>query len=89
MEDSWINSVIFTAIYLKENSIMTIENPGDLSEIELKGVMEFLITKKKEGQFKAFWSGWENGLSLIKSGEVYAMTGWEPIQIQAKRWYKL
>lgn len=85
MEDSWINSVIFTAIYLKENNKMPIENPGDLTETELKGVMEFLITKKKEGQFKTFWSGWENGLSLIKSGEVYAMTGWEPIQVQAKK----
>lgn len=85
MEDSWINSVIFTAIYLKENDLLEIENPGDLTEIELKNVMEFLIQKKKEGQFKTFWSGWEHGLNLIKSGEVYAMTGWEPIQIAAKK----
>jgi len=85
MEDSWINSVIFTAIYLKENNIVPIVNPGDLTESELSSVMEFLIKKKKEGQFKTFWSGWENGLSLIKSGEVYAMTGWEPIQIEAKK----
>jgi putative spermidine/putrescine transport system substrate-binding protein len=85
MEDSWINSVIFTAIYLKENNIIPIENPGDLTESELRNVMEFLIKKKKEGQFKTFWNGWEHGLSLIKSGEVYAMTGWEPIQIEAKK----
>ena len=85
MEDSWINSVIFTAIYLKENDLMEIDNPGDLSKEELKNVMEFLIQKKKEGQFKTFWSGWEHGLNLIKSGEVYAMTGWEPIQIAAKK----
>lgn len=85
MEDSWINSVIFTAIYLKENNLMAIDKPGDLTETELKGVMEFLIQKKKEGQFKTFWSGWENGLSLIKSGEVWAMTGWEPIQVEAKK----
>jgi putative spermidine/putrescine transport system substrate-binding protein len=85
MEDSWINSVIFTAIYLKENNLMDINDPGDLTEIELKNVMEFLIQKKKEGQFKTFWNGWEHGLNLIKSGEVYAMTGWEPIQIAAKK----
>lgn len=85
MEDTWINSVIFTAIYLKENSIVPIGDPGDLTESELGTVMEFLIKKKKEGQFKTFWKGWESGLSLIKSQEVYAMTGWEPIQKEAKK----
>lgn len=79
MEDSWINSVIMTSIYLKENSIATIIDPGDLTESELGVVMDFLIKKKKEGQFRTFWKGWEDGVRLIKSGEVYAMTGWEPI----------
>jgi putative spermidine/putrescine transport system substrate-binding protein len=84
MEDAWINSVIFTAIYLKENSITPIVNAGNLTESELGVVMEFLIKKKKEGQFKTFWRGWEDGVRLIKSGEVYAMTGWEPIVYAAK-----
>jgi putative spermidine/putrescine transport system substrate-binding protein len=84
MEDAWINSVIFTAIYLKENAITPIINAGDLTESELGVVMEFLIKKKKEGQFKTFWRGWEDGVRLIKSGEVYAMTGWEPIVYAAK-----
>jgi len=85
MEDSWINSVIFTAIYLKENSLLPINIPGDLTETELGGVMEFMIKKKKEGQFKTFWKGWEDGLRLIRNKEVIAMTGWEPIQIEAKK----
>ena len=84
MEDAWINSVIFAAIYLKENSIMPIDNPGDLTESELGAVMEFLIKHKKAGQFKTFWRGWEDGVRLIKSGEVYAMTGWEPIVYAAR-----
>jgi len=85
MEDAWINSVIFTAIYLKENSILPIINPGDLTESELGSVMEFLIKKKTEGQFKTFWKGWEDGVRLIKSKEVYAMTGWEPIVYEAQK----
>ncbi len=84
MEDAWINSVIFAAIYLKENNLVKIETPGDLSESELGEVMEFLIKKKRDGQFKTMWSGWEQGLRLIKSQEVYAMTGWEPIVYAAK-----
>lgn len=79
MEDAWINSVIFAAIYLKENHYMAINDPGDLSESELKDVMDFLISYKKKGQFRKFWRGWEQGVDLLSSGEVVAMTGWEPI----------
>jgi putative spermidine/putrescine transport system substrate-binding protein len=85
MEDAWINSAIFAAIYLKENSITTIEDPGDLTESELGVVMEFLIKHKKDGQFKTFWRGWEDGVRLIKSQEVWAMTGWEPIVYEAQK----
>lgn len=79
MEDAWVNSVIFTAIYLKQNNLVTIKEPGNLTETELKEVMEFLIDKKRSGQFRKFWSGWEQGVEVMRSGEVWVMTGWEPI----------
>ena len=85
MEDAWINSVIFTAIFLKENALQKIIDPGDLTEDELGGVMEFLIKKKKDGQFRTFWNGWEQGLNLIVTREVHVMTGWEPIVVAARK----
>jgi putative spermidine/putrescine transport system substrate-binding protein len=85
MEDAWINSAIFTAIYLKQNSIAKIQDPGDLTPDELGVVMEFLIKKKKDGQFRKLWNGWEDGVQLIKSQEVWAMTGWEPIVYAAQK----
>ena len=88
MEDAWINSVIFTAIYLKESGgheNQSIDNPGDLTETELHSVMDFLVQKKKEGQFVKFWQGWEDGLKLVTSKEVAVMTGWEPIVYEAKK----
>lgn len=78
MEDAWINSAIFTAIYLKAQGT-AINDPGDLSTSELKEVMTFLIDKKRAGQFRRFWQGWEQGVQLVRSKEVIAMTGWEPI----------
>jgi len=87
MEDYWANAVIFTAMYLKENNVEgmgSIEDPGNLKVDELEGVMEFLIKHKKAGQFRTFWSGWEQGVSLITSGEVWCMTGWEPIVYAAQ-----
>ena len=79
MEDTWINSAIFTAMYLKESENAAIEEPGNLSEDELGLVMEFLIKHKRDGQFRTFWSGWEQGVQLVADEEVWAMTGWEPI----------
>jgi putative spermidine/putrescine transport system substrate-binding protein len=84
MEDAWINSVVFTAIFLKENSLLTIRDPGDMTPDELGGVMEYLIKHKRDGQFRTFWNGWEQGVQLIQHQEVWVMTGWEPIVYAAK-----
>ena len=84
MEDAWINSAIFTAMYLKNSENAKIEQPGNLTPHELGLVMEFLIKKKKDGQFRTFWSGWEQGVQLVANQEVWAMTGWEPIVYTAQ-----
>jgi putative spermidine/putrescine transport system substrate-binding protein len=84
MEDAWINSVIFAAIYLKNSENAKIAEPGNLSADELGLVMEFLIKHKRDGQFRTFWNGWEQGLQLVTSQEVWVMTGWEPIVYAAR-----
>lgn len=84
MEDAWINSAIFTAMYLKNSENAKIDEPGNLKPDELGLVMEFLIKKKKDGQFRTFWSGWEQGVQLVANQEVWAMTGWEPIVYTAR-----
>ncbi len=85
MEDAWINSAIFTAIYLKNAENAKIGEPGNLTPDELGLVMEFLIKHKKDGQFRTFWNGWEQGVQLVASQEVWVMTGWEPIVYAARQ----
>jgi putative spermidine/putrescine transport system substrate-binding protein len=85
MEDAWINSVIFTAMYLKNSENAKISEPGDLTVDELGLVMEFLIKNKKDRQFRTFWSGLEQGVQLIANQEVWVMTGWESIAYAARR----
>ena len=84
MEDAWINSATFTAIYLKNAENAKIAEPGNLTADELGLVMEFLIKHKKDGQFRTFWNGWEQGLQLVVNQEVWVMTGWEPIVYAAQ-----
>lgn len=83
-----MNSVIFTAIFMKGNNIdgmSKIIDPGNLTVDELYTVIEFLKKHKRDGQFFKFWSGWEDGVNLITSGDVVVMTGWEPIVLEARR----
>ena len=84
MEDAWINSVIFTAIFLKNSENAKIAEPGNLTADELGLVMEFLIKHKRDRQFRTFWNGWEQGLQLVANQEVWVMTGWEPIVYAAR-----
>src|SRR5258708_24375387 len=84
MEDAWINSATVAASYLKNAENAKMAEPGNLTAEELGLVMEFLIKHKRDGQFRTFWSGWEQGLQLIASQEVWAMTGWEPIVYAAR-----
>jgi putative spermidine/putrescine transport system substrate-binding protein len=84
MEDAWINSVIFTAIYLRNSENAKIAEPGNLTADELGLVMEFLIKHKRDGQFRTLWNGWEQGLQLVANQEVWVMTGWEPIVYAAR-----
>ncbi|MFX4219779.1 MAG: ABC transporter substrate-binding protein [Thalassobaculum sp.] len=74
-----------TAIYLKQSGKQDIENPSDMTEAEVKGVCQFLIDKKKAGQFRTFWDGFQNGVDLLASEEVLVASCWEPIQIVAAR----
>jgi putative spermidine/putrescine transport system substrate-binding protein len=85
MEDAWINSVIMTAIYLKETNQCIIREPANLTESELREVMGFLKEKGREGQFRKLWRSYVEATNMIVNGEVYVMTGWEPIAIQAQR----
>lgn len=85
MEDAWINSAVFAAMYLKESENQPIGDPGNLTEDELGLVMEFLIKHKRDGQFRTFWNGWEQGVQLVADEEVDAMTGWEPIVYEGRK----
>ena len=71
LENRWSAAMIKTAIYLKGNDLESINDPGDMTPDELKAVADFLIEKKKEGQFRTFWNGWEDAISLLGNEEVW------------------
>ena len=73
------------AIYLRESGKIDIDNPADMKPDEVKAVCQFLIDYKKKGQFRTFWDGFQNGVSLLASGEVLMSSCWEPVALVADR----
>ena len=83
MQNDFGPTLTNTAIYLKQSGKQDIEDPSNMTPAEVKGVSQFLIEHKKKGQFRTFWDGFQNGVSLLSSEEVLVSSCWEPVQIVA------
>lgn len=79
LEDNYTTAGQKTALYLKANKLASIKNPDDMTAAEFKGVVDFLIEKKRAGQFRTLWSSFEQAVNLIASKEVHVIDCWEPM----------
>lgn len=84
LEDNYTTAGQKTALYLKSAGLADIKDPSDMSKAEIKTVVDFLIQKKKEGQFRVVWSSFEQAVNLLVNQEVYVMDCWEPMVFAAK-----
>lgn len=85
MQNDFGPTLTNTAIYLKSAGKQDIKDPSNMTPAEVKGVCQFLIDLKKKGQFRTFWSGFQNGVDILASGEVVMSSCWEPVQVVARR----
>ena len=51
---------------------------GNMTKKEIDFLVDFLITKKKEGHFRAFWETFGQSVNLMVSGEVALQSMWSP-----------
>jgi len=51
---------------------------GDMTKAEIDTLINFLISKKKEGHFRAFWQTFGQSVNLMVSGEVAIQSMWSP-----------
>jgi len=84
LEDNYTTAGQKTALYLKKSNLASIANPDDLTPAEIKIVVDFLIEKKKEGQFRTLWSSFEQAVNLLVSKEVKVLDCWEPMVFVAE-----
>lgn len=85
LEDNFTTTGQKTALYLKKNKLATIKDPANMTPGEIKTVVDFLIEKKKAGQFRVIWSSFEQAVNLLVSREVSVMDCWEPMVFVARK----
>jgi putative spermidine/putrescine transport system substrate-binding protein len=84
LEDNYTTAGQKAALYLKYAGMAEIKDPADMTPKEIATVVDFLISKKKEGQFRVIWSSFEQAVGLLANQEVYVIDCWEPIVFAAR-----
>lgn len=59
-------------------------NPGNPSREGIEEAARFLITKKREGQFRALWGDFGELVNLLASGEMIIVDAWQPAVMAVK-----
>jgi len=78
LEDNWLTTLPSAAMYLSHHDLAKIADPSNMTPEEAKTAADFLIERKKAGQFRALWSSWEESLNMLSNKEVSVMSCWEP-----------
>lgn len=61
-----------------------VKNPGNPSVAEIDEATKFLISKKKDGQFRALWGDFGELVNLLASGEMVVCDAWQPAVMAVK-----
>ncbi len=76
--NAWSYSMPSAALYLKESGQAEIENVADMTPDEARLVADFLIERKRAGQFRTLYGAFEEQIQLLTNREVDVINCWEP-----------
>ena len=58
--------------------MMQFEDLGNMTQEEIDGLIKILLDLKGKGQFRAFWTTFDESVTLMQSGEVVIESMWSP-----------
>jgi putative spermidine/putrescine transport system substrate-binding protein len=62
----------------KQLGLMKFKNLGNMTKAEIDGLIKLLTKYKKQGQFRAFWSTFNESVNLMSSKQVVIESMWSP-----------
>jgi putative spermidine/putrescine transport system substrate-binding protein len=66
------------ALGIEALGIFKFKDKGNMTKPEIDFLIDFLIKKKQEGHFRAFWETFGQSVNLMVSGEVTIQSMWSP-----------
>ena len=83
--DDSVLTLTFAGGFMKWRALAKISHPGDMTPKECRVVADYLIERKKAGQFRVFSATYEEQVSLFVNREIDAQLCWEPGVKDARR----
>lgn len=82
--DNQIFAITCCAIYLKYHKLVDISSIADMTRSECDSVADFLIERKKAGQFRTLYKSFDEQVQLLQNHEVLAASCWEPAALTVR-----
>jgi spermidine/putrescine-binding protein len=71
--------------YMQKNGLAQIKRTDNMTHQEVDTVINFLIKRKKDGQFRAIWDDYGQCVNLLASGEIWVSDAWNPVVEDVKK----
>ena len=78
LQDNPTIGVIDVAMALEARGDIKYGNKGNMTKAEIDKTIDTMIKVKRSGQFRAFWSSFDQSVNLMASGEVVIQSMWSP-----------
>jgi putative spermidine/putrescine transport system substrate-binding protein len=82
VDKEWSVTLVHAGWWLNTSGQASIPDPTNMTGEEAKLVADYLIGRKKAGQFRTFYGGFDEQVELLGNKEVIAITCWEPAIIE-------
>jgi putative spermidine/putrescine transport system substrate-binding protein len=66
------------ALAVEAMGLIKFGDKGNMTKKEIDFLVDYLIKKKKDGHFRAFWESFGQSVNLMVSGEVIVQSMWSP-----------
>ena len=84
-DQTWTYSLPVAALFLKHHGRVKIDNVVDMTGEEAGQVVDYLIGRKRAGQFRTLHSAFEEQIQLLSNREIDIINCWEPATKEANR----
>jgi putative spermidine/putrescine transport system substrate-binding protein len=78
LQDQPTVGVIDVAMALEARGDIKYGNKGNMTRAEIDKTIDTMMQVKKSGQFRSFWSTFDQSVNLMASGEVVIQSMWSP-----------